>query len=248
MKDVNGISKPETHPVLLVRGLGKFFFRHNMNVRIDAFRSLSLDVWPGKLTALTGFSGSGKSSALKCIYRTYKASGGEILFRCLDGRVLDLSRLSDKEVLEYGRSEIGFVTQYLHCVPRQSAVQVVSKPLLDWGMKREEAADLSRSMLRDLGLPEKLWSLPPATFSGGERQKVNLAKGILAGRNLLLLDEPTSSLDPVAIDLAIDAIQRRQSAGVGVLATFHDPELVSKHADFTIDMALADEQREQFAR
>ncbi len=215
---------PESPAVLCVNSLSKTFHLHEQNAGINAFQDVSFAVLPGAVTALVGPSGAGKSSVLKCIYRTYRPTSGSVRFHISSGKWIDLVTANDEDILRVRKWDIGFVTQYLHCIPRQSALVVASRPLVDRGTARDAAAEAATLLFQRLRLPEKLWRIPPATMSGGERQKVNLARGLLAGTRLLLVDEAVASLDAVSTDLAIELILERCAAGVGVITIFHNPD------------------------
>ncbi len=218
-------------PILDVQGLAKQFSLHEQNEIVPSCSDVNMLAFPGQLAALTGPTGAGKSSVLKCIYRTYLPSEGTINFRRADGDVADLARISEQDMLQLRRSELGFVTQFLHCVPRRPADEVVAEPLILRGMALADAVAQARELLRRLNVPQRLWRLPPATFSGGEKQRVNLARGLIARPRLLLLDEPTASLDKAITAQVIDLLREFKQAGVAMVAIFHDPELVKALAD-----------------
>lgn len=218
-------------PILDVQGLAKQFSLHAQSEIVPSCSDVNMLAFPGQLAALTGPTGAGKSSVLKCIYRTYLPSQGTINFRRADGAVVDLARISEQDMLQLRRSELGFVTQFLHCVPRRPADEVVAEPLILRGMALSEALAQARELLRRLNVPERLWRLPPATFSGGEKQRVNLARGLIAKPRLLLLDEPTASLDKATTGQVIELLREFKQAGVAMVAIFHDPELVTALAD-----------------
>ncbi|MEO1432705.1 MAG: phosphonate C-P lyase system protein PhnL [Cyanobacteria bacterium J06633_8] len=225
--------------ILQVRELTKNFTLHEQNKVLPGVNRISFTVKSGQLTALTGPSGAGKSSLLKCIYRTYLSDSGEISYRTATGNWLDLANASEYEILNLRRKEISFVTQFLHCLPRQTTLDVVAKPLFDLGCEdsilreryRTEARDKAAMLLQKMQVPERLWKISPATFSGGEKQRVNLARGMVLRPRLLLLDEPTASLDADTSQLVIELIQSVKQAGTGILAIFHDPELISTLGD-----------------
>jgi len=224
-------------PVLSVEGLAKAFFLHEQRATIPSCSGVSLTCWAGKLTAIVGPTGSGKSSVLKCIYRTYRPSAGQILFREPDGKVTDLGRADEHEVLRLRLRGIGFVTQFLNCLPRRSALDVVAEPLVAQGVQRAAARRSAGEMLARLAVPERLWSVAPATFSGGEKQRVNLARGLISRPRLLLLDEPTASLDPGTSDLAARLIEGIKAEGIAMIAIFHHPDLVRRLADDVVELA-----------
>jgi alpha-D-ribose 1-methylphosphonate 5-triphosphate synthase subunit PhnL len=225
------------NPILKVERLSKHFLLHMRGVRVPSCDGVNLEVHSGRLTALTGPTGSGKSSVLKCIYRTYLPSAGQILFRNGNEDIVDMASASEHTVLELRRRDIAFVTQFLHCLPRKSALDVVAAPLYDQGVSQKRGRDCAAELLSRLSVPERLWDLPPATFSGGEKQRVNLARGLIARPRLLLLDEPTASLDPLTSERVVQLINHMKSEGMAMLAIFHHPELVAKLADNVIKLA-----------
>lgn len=225
-----------TAPVLEVCGFSKEFWLHEQNKRIPSAHQVSFSVRAGELTALVGPTGAGKSTILKGIYRTYRVNAGCILYRDSLGCVWDLAQVSDHQILELRRREIGFVTQFLYCLPRQATIDVVAQPLYALGVARSEARQRAARWLSALDLPERLWSVPPATFSGGERQRVNLARGFVAKPRLLLLDEPTASLDPVTTERVINLIERLKAEGMAMLAIFHQPDIIRRLADQVVEL------------
>jgi alpha-D-ribose 1-methylphosphonate 5-triphosphate synthase subunit PhnL len=226
-----------TPPVLQVEGYGKHFTLHEQNKLIPSSHNVSFTVRASELTALIGPTGAGKSSVLKGIYRTYLPSAGRILYRDTLGHELDLALASEHQILELRRREIGFVTQFLHCLPRQATLDVVAQPLFGLCMAREEARQRAAALLSAMKLPERLWSVSPATFSGGERQRVNLARGFIARPRLLLLDEPTASLDPTTAECVLGLIEGLKAEGTAMLAIFHHPETTRRLADQVVELA-----------
>ncbi|MEM6755372.1 MAG: phosphonate C-P lyase system protein PhnL [Cyanobacteria bacterium P01_C01_bin.38] len=225
------LPKKSSDIILQVQALKKQFTLHEQNKVLPGFENISFNVQFGKLTALVGASGAGKSSLLKCIYRTYLSQSGEISYRTAAGNWLNLANANEYEILNVRRNEISFVTQFLHCLPRQTTLNVVAKPLFDLGCERDEALERAAILLQKMQLPERLWKISPATFSGGEKQRVNLARGIIMNPRLLLLDEPTASLDTDTANLVIELIQSVKQAGTGIVAVFHDKELIATLAD-----------------
>jgi alpha-D-ribose 1-methylphosphonate 5-triphosphate synthase subunit PhnL len=226
--------------VLTVRGLGKSFTLHHQGKRIPSAQDASFTVESGRLTALVGPSGAGKSSVLKCVFRTYLPQAGSIILH--GDPDLDLATCDEHAALRARRQDIAYVTQFLYCLPRQPTVDVVAAPLAALGVAREQARAAARERLRELDLPERLWDVPPATFSGGERQRVNLARGLVHRPRLLMLDEPTASLDRRSAELVVGAIRAAKAAGVAILAIFHDPELVAALADTVVELKRPVEQ------
>jgi alpha-D-ribose 1-methylphosphonate 5-triphosphate synthase subunit PhnL len=219
-----------------VEAYTKQFSLHEQGVVIPSSQDVNLQVDAGCLTALVGSTGSGKSSVLKGIYRTYLPSTGRLLYSTLAGEVVDLARAKEHQILELRRNEIGFVTQFLHFLPRQPTDLVVAQPLIQRGRPVEEARRMAHEMLAALNLPERLWGVSPATFSGGEKQRVNLARGLVAKPRLLLLDEPTASLDPATSQRVVRQIEKLKQEGVALLAIFHQPELVELLADYVVEL------------
>jgi len=223
-------------PILTVENFSKTFFNHAQGTTIPSSHNVHLNVWSGRLTALVGPTGAGKSSVLKGIYRTYLPSSGRILFRTATGLEVDLASAEEHVVLDLRREEIGFVTQFLYCLPRRGARDVVAEPLLERGVPLFEAREKAEALLDALNVPQRLWSVPPATFSGGEKQRVNLARGLIARPRLLLLDEPTASLDPLTTDRVMGLLDGLKRDGIAMLAIFHHPELVERIADDTVTL------------
>ncbi|MDR2216467.1 MAG: phosphonate C-P lyase system protein PhnL [Nevskiaceae bacterium] len=223
--------------ILKVENFAKHFRLHEQNKFIPSSHDVNLTVYAGELTALIGPTGAGKSSVLKGIYRTYLPSAGRILYRHALDHEIDLVHASDHQILELRRCDIGFVTQFLHCLPRQATLDVVAHPLVTLGIAREEARRRAAELLSAMNLPERLWSVSPATFSGGERQRVNLARGLIARPRLLLLDEPTASLDPATSEIVIGLIEDLKAQGTAMLAIFHHPELTRRLADRVVELS-----------
>ncbi|MDD2702255.1 MAG: phosphonate C-P lyase system protein PhnL, partial [Sideroxydans sp.] len=223
--------------ILTIEHYAKTFHLHERDQHIPSASQVNLSVYPGKLTALIGPTGAGKSSVLKGVYRTYLPSAGRILYRTADNEVVDLAQADEHRMLELRKNEIGFVTQFLHCLPRKSALDVVAEPLIARGVASAEARERAAELLTQLAVPSHLWSVPPATFSGGEKQRVNLARGLIARPRLLLLDEPTASLDPATTERVVAHLESLKDSGIAMLAIFHHPELVQRLADSVIELS-----------
>lgn len=222
--------------ILKVEDFSKRFVLHEQDKVIPSSHNVNLKVYPGRLTALIGPTGAGKSTVLSGIYRTYLASSGRILYTSAAGHEVDLTRANDHQILELRKTEIGFVTQFLHILPRQKTVDVVAQPLYQRGISRKEGQARARETLAALNLPKRLWSLSPATFSGGEKQRVNLARGLTSKPRLLLLDEPTASLDPVTTQRVVEQIKKLKEENIAMLAIFHQMHLVEQLADEVIEL------------
>ena len=220
-------------PTLSVHRLSKRFVLHARGSTIEAVRDFDLTLAPGRLTALVGPSGVGKSTVLKCIYRTYLPTSGQIQLQ-VEGGSVDLASANDHEVLDARRHHMSFVTQFLHCLPRQPAVEVVAAPLVNLRVPANVGRAAAIALLEKLEIPEALWGLPPATFSGGERQRINLARGLVRRSRLLLLDEPTASLDDATKDHVIELLREARAQGVAMLASLHDQRVIDELADDVI--------------
>ncbi|MEM6853068.1 MAG: ATP-binding cassette domain-containing protein [Planctomycetota bacterium] len=235
MKSSDAYRDPRT--VLEVRRLAKRFTLHERQRTIQAFEGLSFSAHTHHLAAMVGASGSGKSSALKCIYRTYVSDWGAILYRAQDGRTVDLATADERTVLDLRRNEVRFVSQFLKSLPRKTALQVVARPLVEQGVNHEKAMQHAREALERVNLPARLHELPPSTFSGGERQLVNLARALAVRPRLLLLDEPTASLDPRSTGRMVEIIRSLKEEPIAILAVFHNPQIVRSLADSTVRIA-----------
>lgn len=199
---------------------------------MQGFSDVNFSLDHGQLMALVGPSGSGKSSVLKTIFRTYLPSRGSIAFRCKDD-ITDLATCDTTTVLQLRRNKIGFVTQFLKVLPRVSALHCVAAPLIETGFNPNDATARAAELLHFLGIREELFNISPLTFSGGEQQRVNIARGVIAPRELLLLDEPTASLDKEASDKVLQLLDELKKEGVAVIAIFHDMAKVKQVADLT---------------
>jgi alpha-D-ribose 1-methylphosphonate 5-triphosphate synthase subunit PhnL len=190
----------------------------------------------GECVALAGPSGIGKSSILKMIFGNYRCDAGRILLR-RDNEVTDIATAAPRAIIALRRHAMGYVSQFLRAVPRVAALDIVAEPLVADGVAREEARRRAAAMLTRLNIPERLWSLPPATFSGGEQQRVNIARGFLADMPLLLLDEPTASLDADNRAAVVALIAEKKRRGAAIVAIMHDGDVRDAVADRSIDVA-----------
>jgi alpha-D-ribose 1-methylphosphonate 5-triphosphate synthase subunit PhnL len=204
-------------------------------VKLPVVRGVSFQVNAGECVVLSGPSGAGKSSILKMIFGNYRCDGGQIGVRH-QGEILDLAKAEPRTVLNARRDTIGYVSQFLRAVPRVPALDVVAEPLLAAGVSREQAREQAGQLLRRLNIPERLWALPPSTFSGGEQQRVNIARGFISNLPVLLLDEPTASLDAANRVVVVDLIDAKKRAGVAMLAIVHDDEIRHAIADRVVDV------------
>ncbi|WP_433273792.1 phosphonate C-P lyase system protein PhnL [Pseudonocardia xinjiangensis] len=223
-------------PILAVSAIDKTFTMHLQGgQRLAVLERLEFEVFPGECVVLGGPSGAGKSTILKLVYGNYAADRGRIVLGAGTGAV-DIAAADPRSVLAARRHTMGYVSQFLRCVPRVPALQVVAEPLVERGVAPDEARERAADMLTRLSIPPRLWSLPPATFSGGEQQRVNIARGFLPELPLLLLDEPTASLDARNRDAVIELIREKRSRGVGMLGIFHDVQVRTAVADRVLDV------------
>lgn len=226
-----------SEPALIVEGLAKTFTLHLQGgVQLAVLRDLSLAVFPGECLALVGPSGAGKSTLLRALYGTYVAQAGHIHVRHC-GKMLDLASADSRQILAVRRDTIGYVSQFLRVIPRVPAREIVAEPLIHRGESKHAALRAADAMLARLNLPERLWHLPPGTFSGGEQQRVNLARGFIVHYPILLIDEPTASLDPVNADIVLSLIAEAQKRNAAIVGIFHDPAVRLRVA--TREFALA---------
>jgi alpha-D-ribose 1-methylphosphonate 5-triphosphate synthase subunit PhnL len=228
--------------IVEVNQLSKTFELHILHDKmIPALHDIEFDIAEGEIIGLTGKSGSGKSSLMKCLYRTYLATGGEILYHsrggagaaggARSGGVIDLVKASDHEIIALRRSEIRYCSQFLSVIPRVSAIDVVAEPLARTEKNRDLARSKAKDLLEALGLPTALWDAFPVTFSGGEQQRINVARAIIARPRLLLIDEPTASLDQRTKDVVIGLIRDLKQEGTSVLCISHDEYTLERLAD-----------------
>lgn len=222
--------------VVAVSNLGKTFTMHlRGGIALPVIENASFTLVAGECAVLNGPSGVGKSSILKMLYGNYAATTGQILVRH-NGQMIDLASASPRTILEIRRDTIGYVSQFLRVVPRVSARDIVAEPLAERGIERRQALVRAGELLSKLNLPERLWDLPPATFSGGEQQRVNIARGFITSHPIVLLDEPTASLDAANRAVVTEMIREKKQAGAALLGIFHDAAIRAEIADTVIDV------------
>jgi alpha-D-ribose 1-methylphosphonate 5-triphosphate synthase subunit PhnL len=223
--------------LLVASEVKKTFIMHMRGgVELPVVANVSFSLKAGSCAVLGGPSGVGKSSILKMLYGNYGTDSGQILVLPPWPPCRHRQRIP-RTVLEIRRDTIGYVSQFLRAVPRVSALDVAAEPLLIRGVAQETAHERARELFTELNLPEKLWSLPPATFSGGEQQRVNIARGFITDHPVLLLDEPTASLDAANREVVISLIARKKAEGAGLLGIFHDQDVRNAVADHVIDVS-----------
>ncbi len=222
---------------LIVKNLSKEFTVHTRGgLKINGYDNINFELNRGEFLSLFGPSGLGKSSVLKALFRTYTTTGGEILFYKEDGGSIDIASASESEILGLRKSSIGYVSQFLQVLPRISAVDIVAQPLIEKGESESVAQIKAKEMLSFLNIKEELFDISPLTFSGGEQQRVNIAKGIIAPKPLLLLDEPTASLDSKNTNKVIDKLLEIKKQGVSMVGIFHDVDCMKRISDKVFDM------------
>ncbi len=230
-----------TQALLQIQGVAKRFTLHNQNgVELAVLGEANMEVRAGECVVLDGPSGMGKSTLLKMIYANYRTSAGSIWIR-LQGRApIDVTTASPHELVRLRKNSIGYVSQFLRVIPRVSALDVVAEALLDDGDSPEmllvARAEAGRWLTR-LRIPERLWHLPPATFSGGEQQRINIARSMIKPRPLLLLDEPTASLDVENAQTVIELIREANARGAAIVGIFHDAHVGDAVATRRINVA-----------
>lgn len=228
-------------PAVRVTGLAKTFVLHNQGgAELPVLANANLEVMPGECVVIDGPSGAGKSTLLKCIYGTYRASKGSVVVSTAD-RDIDVTRAGAQELLRMRRDTVAYVSQFLRAVPRVSALDVVAEPLLadagDDPAMVGRAHTAARQHLLRLRIPQRLWYVPPATFSGGEQQRVNIARSLVRPAPVLLLDEPTASLDADNRRTVVGMIREARERGAAIVGIFHDAEMRKAVATRVIDMA-----------
>jgi alpha-D-ribose 1-methylphosphonate 5-triphosphate synthase subunit PhnL len=230
-----------TAPLLQLTGVAKSFTLHNQSdIELAVISEANLRVHAGECVALDGPSGMGKSTLLKMIYANYRASAGSIAVHPVGSTSVEITQATPRELLQLRQNTIGYVSQFLRVIPRVPALDVVAEPLLEDAADAphlvEAARDSARQWLTRLRIPERLWHLPPATFSGGEQQRINIARNMIKPRPLLLLDEPTASLDAANTQTVIDLIREAIARGAAVVGIFHDTHVSQAVATRRVDV------------
>lgn len=223
--------------MLQVEDLSKTFVLHTQGgAALPVFDRVSLAAASGQCVVLTGASGAGKSTLLRSLYANYRPTGGRVMVRHR-GEMVDLTGSEPRFQLEVRRETIGYVSQFLRVIPRIPAEEIVAEAAVVGGMKDIAALDAARALLQRLNLPERLWPVPPATFSGGEQQRVNIARGLIRAFPIVLLDEPTASLDAKNRDVAVELILEAKARGAAIVAICHDEAVRAEIADITFDVS-----------
>ena len=211
--------------MIQVEALSKTYVLHTQGgIEIPVFANETLTVNAGEVVTLHGPSGAGKSTLLRCLYGNCKPDGGTIRVQH-DGAAIDITQADPRQVLAIRKQTMGYVSQFLRAIPRVPALDVVAEPLRALGVSLEEARARAGELLGRLRIPERLWHLAPATFSGGEQQRVNIARGFVARHPILLLDEPTASLDAANRAVVIELIEDAKRLGTALVGVFHDDDV-----------------------
>ncbi len=218
-----------------MRDYSKRFFIHHLERAIPVFEDVDFTLRPGEFLLITGPNGVGKSTLLRCLYRTYLPTAGSAIYDAASGPI-DLARAADVDVAALRRTEIGHVSQFLRPRPRVSAIELVMEPLWLSGVPADLARAQAEDWLDSFGLKRAIWNAFPTTFSGGEQQKVNLARALIVPRRLLLLDEPTASLDHETRAALVDRLAALQRNGVAMIGVFHHPDDVRPLIDRELEL------------
>jgi len=220
--------------MITLDNVSKTFTLHNQgSAVIEVLSDVKFSVAPGECVALTGVSGAGKSTLMRMIYGNYRAQRGSIVV----GDV-DVARAEPREIIRLRRETLGYVSQFLRVVPRVPTLDVVAEPLRDVGVSVEDAKDRAADLLTRLNIPKALWSLSPTTFSGGEQQRVNIARGFAHAYPAMLLDEPTASLDPTNREVVLNLIEKAKARGAAIVGIFHDAQARDRVCDREIDVTV----------
>ena len=224
-------------PLIEVQGLSKTFVLHQQHgVVLDVLRDLSFTVEPGECLVLHGHSGAGKSTLLRTLYGNYMPASGSVRV-WHRGNYVELVGALPRQILDVRRQTLGYVSQFLRVIPRVSCIDVVTEPARMRGEDGDKARQRARSLLERLGIPERLWSLAPGTFSGGEQQRVNIARSFMVNWPLLLLDEPTASLDETNSAVVLELIDEAKRQGSALIAISHDHAVRQAIGDNYLDMS-----------
>lgn len=223
--------------LITVHGLTKDFILHlHQSKLLSGCADVSFSLRPGEFLGIAGPSGAGKSTIIKCIYRTYLPSAGEILYRTKAGEEIDLAAAPERTVISLRRREISYVSQFLKVIPRVPAVDILAEQLIGRGWQPGDARERAREYLQMMNIDPALWDTAPSTFSGGEQQRINLARALISQPRLLLLDEPTASLDGETKKIVIQALLYLQKQGTTMIGVFHDTDVMRRLVDRVFTM------------
>jgi len=229
-----------TTTMMSCQGLSKAFVMHTRGgTRIQAFHDVSFGLSEGEFVGVSGPSGAGKSSLLKCLYRTYLPTAGSVWYTDGAAETRDLASAPEQAILRLRRQEIGYISQFFPVIPRVSALDTISNSMVLRGFPREVSIQRARDLLERLAIPRPLWDLSPSTFSGGEKQRINIIHAVIARPRLLLLDEPTASLDAASAQEAVSLIRELKKQGTAMIGIFHDRSLLMSLSDQVLAMEAA---------
>lgn len=224
-------------PIISVENLQKYFILHNADgAKIPVFENLDFEVSAGECVVLAGVSGSGKSTLMRSLYGNYLPTGGSVRVMH-EGHYTDITNARPDTINQVRRKTLGYVSQFLRVIPRISTLDLVMQPLIDNGVSEAEAEPRARELLSLLELPEAHWDLPPATFSGGEQQRVNIARSFVWDYPIFLLDEPTASLDQGNRERVVKLIKRALDRGAAMIGIFHDEDVRAQVATRYFEVA-----------
>jgi alpha-D-ribose 1-methylphosphonate 5-triphosphate synthase subunit PhnL len=222
--------------ILEIKNISKSFTLHNINKHIKACNDISLSIRKGEFIGITGKSGSGKSTILKSIYRTYLPEKGNILYDSEKFGEVNLSKADERKIVYLRKYEIGYVSQFLNVLPRTTAIELIENSLLEMGYEKDYSKDEACKMLSHFELDKELWDSYPVNFSGGEKLRLNVASAMIKKPRLLLLDEPTASLDLESKKKVRELIEKLKKQGTTMLGIFHDIEFMDGLCDFEFNM------------
>lgn len=222
----------------------RFVLHHQGGVCLPVLQGVSLTVAAGQCVALQGKSGAGKSTFLRSLYGNYRIDGGAIWVKH-QGQWVNLAALEPHHLLAVRRHTIGYVSQFLRVIPRVPALTVAAEPLLALGVAPERADATIRQLFTRLNLPERLWELSPTTFSGGEKQRVNIARAFSVPYPILLLDEPTAALDAENAAVVLALIAERKAQGSGIVGIFHEAGMSAAVCDRALIFGNAEDEQER---
>ncbi len=221
---------------MVIEGLSKSFSLHNLAINISAIENISMSVKKGEFIGITGRSGSGKSTIIKCINRTYLPQDGKIRYNSSRFGWIDIAEADEREMIYLRRREIGYVSQFLSIMPRTTARELVQQASIEMGYEKQQAAMAAEKLLRHFELEPRLWDSYPNTFSGGEKLRLNIARAMVKRPRLLLLDEPTASLDDASKVRVRELIQQLKEEGTTMLGIFHDIDFMQGLCDRKYNM------------
>lgn len=223
--------------MLSVENISKSFTIHHLNQTRTAIDEVNLHVNKGEFLGIVGKSGSGKSTILKSIYGTYMPEAGTIMYHSKENGPVNILEINDYELIKLRKTEIGYVSQFLKVMPRTTSLELVTASLLEMGETKERALEKAKDALRHYDIPESLWDNYPNTFSGGEKLRLNIARATVKAPRLLLLDEPTASLDNDSKLKVREAIAKLKAEGTTLIGIFHDLEFMDGLCDSVFDMS-----------